>query len=87
MNTSSRGQKLHKRSTSAARLSLVERQQQRRDQSVAKRRQSREDQTGVVDDAWLEQFAPKCSGHEMPAKLLIVKKTGPNKVSCPYVDI
>jgi hypothetical protein len=36
----------------------------------------------LIGDEWLEQLAPKCSGHSMPAKLLRVKKAGPNKVRC-----
>lgn len=35
---------------------------------------------GHVEDDWLERVAPKCSGHQMPASLLVVKKTGANKV-------
>ena len=28
----------------------------------------------------LEQYAPKCSGHQMPARILTVNKSGKNKV-------
>jgi hypothetical protein len=77
--SSSRGRRAQKASSSSSRPSLAERQQQRKDLSAAFRRRTRED-AGMIDDAWLEEFAPKCSGHEMPAKLLVVKKAGPNKV-------
>lgn len=37
---------------------------------------------GCIEDEWLEKMAPKCSEHQMPASLLIVKKAGQNKVDC-----
>lgn len=40
--------------------------------------------TGCIEDEWLEKLAPKCSGHQMPASLLVVKKTGPNKVPIAF---
>lgn len=38
---------------------------------------------GGVSDEFLETEAPSCSSHNMTAKLLTVKKVGPNKV-CHY---
>lgn len=35
-----------------------------------------------ADDSVLIKCAPECMEHHMPSKLLVVKKSGPNKVSC-----
>ena len=43
-----------------------------------KGKKTKQNPHGLTDDFW-EQTAPECSGHQMPGKLLIVKKDGPNK--------
>lgn len=47
---------------------------------VKNKRATGPNDNALVDDEWLTQLAPKCAGHSMPAKLLRVKKAGPNKV-------
>eukprot|EP00605_Chrysophyceae_sp_TOSAG23-4_P001963 GSChrysophyteH1.ASY1.ANO1.2174.1 assembled CDS len=41
-------------------------------------KKSKSNPYGLTDDFW-EQRAPVCSGHSLPAKLLVVKKEGPNR--------
>jgi superfamily II DNA helicase RecQ len=41
-------------------------------------KKSKQNPYGLTDD-FFEKHAPKCSGHEMCAKMLTVKKDGPNK--------